>query len=91
MIVASIVFKLADVTGLLGFIANVWEFARGNGRAVIILSVIVFTLITIVYIGWLGLRLPYLIEQQFEIKKKRDLRRQKFLDEYKSNSEKLST
>ncbi len=78
MIVASVVFKLADLVGLLDLIAGNWEFARGNSRAGIIVSIIIFTVIAVVYIGWLGIRLPYLIEQYLVLKKKRDQRRKQF-------------
>lgn len=79
MIVASVVFKLADISGFLGLIAGNWEFARGSGRAVIIISIIIFALIAIVYIGWLGIRLPYLIDQYQKIRSKRKLRRDELI------------
>jgi hypothetical protein len=81
MIVASVVFKLADLVGLLDLIAGNWEFARGNSRAWIIISIIIFTVIAIVYIGWLGIRLPHLIEQHLALKKKRDHRRQLYKEQ----------
>ncbi len=85
MIVASVVFKLADMVGLLQLIAGNWEFARGSGRAAIIVSIIVFSAIAIVYIGWLGIRLPYLIAQNMELRKKRDQRRERFKEELEAS------
>ena len=81
MIVASVVFKLADISGILQLIAGNWEFARGNGRATIIISIIIFSLISVVYIGWFGIRLPHLIDQIVAVKKKRNLRREQFKQE----------
>lgn len=84
MIVASVVFKIADMTGLLGALAGNWEFARGNGRVVIVLSIVVFSFIAMIYIGWIGIRLPHLVEQFFEIRKKRINRREKYRQEFDS-------
>jgi len=81
MVVASAIFKLADMTGLLGFISSNWQFARGNYRVLLIASIIAFTVIAIFYIGWIGIRLPHLIEQHIDIQKKRQARREKYREE----------
>ena len=83
MIVASVVFKLADMLGLLSGMAQMWNAARGNQAVVVIISIIVFTVIAIIYIAWLGIRLPHLIEQYVVIQKKRNQRR----DEYRKVAE----
>ena len=88
MIVASCLFKLADMVGFLGLIAGNWELARGNGRGVIVISIIIFSVIAIVYIGWLGIRLPHLIEQYFEIRKKRQIRRNELIQTFESSQKK---
>ena len=87
MIVASAVFKIADMTGLLGFISSNWEFARGNYRVIIIISIIVFTAIAVFYIGWIGIRLPHLIDQYRDIQKKRSERRTEYLKVLKSDQD----
>jgi len=88
MIVASAVFKLADMLGLLTGIANTWELARGNQRVVVIISIIVFTVIAVIYIVWLGIRLPHLIEQYIALQKKRQQRRSEYLEVLESKREK---
>lgn len=90
MIVASAVFKLADMFGFLGLIAGNWELARGSGRGLIIISIIVFSVIAVVYIGWFGIRLPHLIDQYFEIRKKRQLRRNELIRAFESDQKKQS-
>ena len=84
LIVASLIFKLADMTGITKVISGQWEFARGSNRYLLVMSIIVFALIAIVYIMWLGIRLPHLLEQYFEIRKKRQRRREKYRQEYES-------
>jgi len=79
MIVASAVFKIADVLGLLNSIALMWGMARGNNRVLVIISILVFTVIAVIYIGWIGIRLPHLIEQRLAIQKKRQQRRSEYL------------
>ena len=83
MIVASVVFKLADLFGFLNLISMTWEAARGNQLVLVIISIIAFTVIAIIYIAWLGIRLPHLIEQYVVIQKKRNQRR----DEYRKVAE----
>lgn len=78
MIVASVFFKLADMLGLLSGMAQMWNAARGNQAVVVIISIIVFTVISIVYIAWFGIRFPHLIEQQVAIQRKRKQRRNEY-------------
>lgn len=90
MIVASLIFKLADVTGVTDFVRQSWEASRDNQRVVIVISIIAFALIAIGYIAWIGIRLPYLLEKYFEIKRKRISRREQFkqeLDAWQQKSE----
>ena len=89
MIVASIVFKLADMTGFLHLIAGNWYLARGTGRAWIIFSIVLFTIIAIVYIAWFGIRLPYLIEQRIVQRKKRQQRRDQFQKEIEAHRKRV--
>lgn len=84
LIVASLVFKIADMIGLLGALAGNWEFARGNGRVLIVISIIVFSFIALVYIGWIGIRLPHLVDQFMEIRKKRIDRRERYRQEFEA-------
>ncbi|QEG20158.1 hypothetical protein [Mariniblastus fucicola] len=84
LIVASVIFKLADMTGIVDAFSSSWKFARGNGQVGVIISVIILSLVVMVYIGWIGLRLPWLIEQSSEIRKKRAQRRKQLLRELES-------
>jgi len=84
MIVASVVFKIADQMGLLGFIASNWEFARGSQKVTIIFSIIAFSFVAVVYIGWLGIRLPWLIDRHLIVRRKRSLRREKHRQEFEA-------
>lgn len=84
LIVASVVFKLADMTGLLRAITNNWDFARGNHKVLLVISILAFALIALVYIAWFGIRLPYLIERYVEVRKKREQRREEFREEYEA-------
>ena len=90
MIVASVVFKLADMFGFLSLISITWNSARGNQQVLIIISVIVFTVIAIYYIAWLGIRLPYLIDQYVVIQKKRNQRRTEYRQAAEANREQHS-
>jgi len=90
MIVASAIFKLSDMLGLLSGVALMWNAARGNQAVVVIISIIVFTVIAIVYIAWLGIRLPHLVEQQVAIQKKRQQRRNEYRQLLESKGEKQS-
>ena len=90
LIVASVIFKIADMSGLLSMIAGNWEFARGNNRVIIIISIIVFTVIAIIYIAWLGIRLPHLIDQYLAVEKKRKERRSEYFQISESQREQRS-
>jgi len=84
LVVASVIFKLADMIGVTDAIGGHWELARGPHKVVLVISLILFSLIAVVYIAWIGIRLPYLIEQYFHIRKKRQLRREQYRKKYES-------
>jgi len=84
MIVASVIFKLADMTGILGFIASNWEFARGSHKITIVFSIVAFSLVAVVYIAWIGIRLPWLIDRYLIVRRKRHRRREKFRQEFEA-------
>ena len=84
LIVASVIFKLADMIGMLDFIADNWEFARGGQQVAIIISIIAFSLVSLFYIGWIGIRLPWLIERFLIIQRKRNHRREKLRQEFEA-------
>jgi hypothetical protein len=81
LIVASVIFKLADMTGLMTFVSDNWDYARGGQKLAILLSIIAFALVSFFYIGWLGIRLPWLIERQLIVRRKRNQRREKLRQE----------
>lgn len=89
LIVASVVFKIADVTGLLAAFNGNWEFARGSGKVIIVVSLIAFSLITLIYIGWLGIRFPHLVDQYIAIRKRRQKRREEFIEEFEASKRSL--
>ncbi len=81
---ASVAFKLADMSGILQAVAGHWEFARGNHKVLLVASLLAFALIALVYIAWFGIRLPYLIEQYIEIRKKRQRRKEEYRKEFEA-------
>ena len=84
LIVASVIFKLADMTGIFGFVLSNWEFARGGQKVAIIFSIIAFSVVSIFYIAWIGIRLPWLIERRMIIQRKRNHRREKLRQEFEA-------
>jgi len=84
LIVASVAFKLADMVGIFGMISRSWDLSQGTARALIVTSIIVFSLIMVAYIAWIGIRLPWLIERFRSIRHKRRERQQRLRDEYET-------
>lgn len=84
VIVASVAFKLADMTGVFGMISRTWELSQGTTRALVVTTIIVFGLIVMAYIAWIGIRLPWLIERFYTIRQKRRDRQQRLREQYET-------
>jgi hypothetical protein len=89
LIVASLIFKLADATGVIDFVIQSWTTSRDSQRVAIAMSIIASSLIAIGYIAWIGIRLPFLFEKYFEIRKKREARRKQFKQELETWQQKM--
>ena len=84
MVVASLVFKLAESVGFFRMITNAWGQSQGSQTFKITVFLIIIAAVILPYIFWIGIRLPWLIERYWSIRKKRLQRRQQLRDEYEA-------
>lgn len=84
LIVASVAFKLADLSGVFRMVSSSWNLSQGAGRGQIFTSILVFALIAMAYIVWIGIRLPWLIDRFRSIRHKRRQRQQRLRDQYET-------
>jgi hypothetical protein len=79
MFVAALFLKLGQLTGAVEFFSRWMELSGANSFWPFAAAVTTFA-VAIVYIGWFGIRLPYLIARYRDIRKRRKRRYENLLN-----------
>lgn len=74
--VAAIFLKLAQLFGITTFFERQWLDAYGVGGGWVLVIAIAVVMVALAYVGWFGIRLPYLIARYRDIRKRRIRRRE---------------
>lgn len=73
--VAAVFLKLAQLSGISDFFKLQWQENYGVGSGWVLLIVGATVSVGLVYVGWFGIRLPYLLARYREIRNRRLKRR----------------